>query len=336
MNGPKKTINLNEGEVPNLGYLLLPGFDAFTFQCATRPLRLKNNKSDSALPRKIVIYTADDAPVTSSDGLQALPTARLAEDVKLRSVVVIGGDELPRHYSPELVHKLRHWSDQDISIGGAYTGTHLLAYAGLLDGCRCTIHWDYVYRFKEQFPNIDVNNKIYVVDKDRYTSSGGLSSLDLMINMLGVYEGVESVRYISDYLNYSHFRDGSDEQKGAMQKLLASSQPKLSEAAAIMENNIEEPLSSEEIAQFLNISRRQLERLFKKHFSKTPTQHYIDLRMQRAKSLLVETSLSIESIARSCGFGSTSLFCKRFNTHFGMNPSRIRQNIGSDVAFLSA
>ena len=232
--------------------------------------------------------------------------------------------------------QLRRWDELGVSMGGAYTGSHLLAYAGLLDDCRCTIHWDYINRFREEFPHIEVNSKIYVVDKDRYTSSGGVSSLDLMINMLGVYEGLESARYIGDYLNYSQMRDTSDEQKGAMQKLLASSQPKLSEAAAIMENNIEEPLSSEEIAQFLNISRRQLERLFKKHFRKTPTQHYIDLRMQKAKSLLVETSQSVDSIARSCGFRSTSLFCKRFNTHYGVNPSRIRQNIGADITFLNA
>ena len=105
---------------------------------------------------------------------------------------------------------------------------------------------------------------------------------------------------------------------------LGVSHPKLLNAVSIMEENLEEPLSQKELASKSNISLRQLERLFKKYISKTPNQYYLKLRLERAQNLLMQTSMSILSVALASGFTSSSHFSKCYKVQFGISPRDTR------------
>jgi transcriptional regulator GlxA family with amidase domain len=100
----------------------------------------------------------------------------------------------------------------------------------------------------------------------------------------------------------------------------------LIEAAALMEANLEEPLSLDEIAHLVGVSRRQIERLFKRYVGEVPTKYYLDMRLRRARGLLLQTSMSIMEVAVACGFQSPPHFSKCYRDLFGHTPSAERRN----------
>jgi transcriptional regulator GlxA family with amidase domain len=92
-----------------------------------------------------------------------------------------------------------------------------------------------------------------------------------------------------------------------------------------MEANIEEPMSLDELAASIGVSRRQIERLFKRHLDQVPTKYYLAVRLRRARELLLQTSMSIMEITTACGFQSPPHFSKCYRNVFGHPPSAERQ-----------
>ena len=105
-----------------------------------------------------------------------------------------------------------------------------------------------------------------------------------------------------------------------LKHMLVSNQPKLQEIVALMEANLEEPIDLDELACFVDISRRQLERLFQKYLHCSPSRYYLKLRLIRARQLLKQTSMSIIEVASVCGFVSTPHFSKCYREYFGIPP----------------
>jgi transcriptional regulator GlxA family with amidase domain len=106
---------------------------------------------------------------------------------------------------------------------------------------------------------------------------------------------------------------------------LGSANKSLFEVISLMENNIEEPLSREELARLAGMSQRQLQRLFREHLGMTPTHYYLTLRLRRARELLLQTDMSIMNITMACGFQSACHFSKSYRDAFGTAPTRERR-----------
>ena len=136
--------------------------------------------------------------------------------------------------------------------------------------------------------------------------------------------GNNLAKNISDQLIHERIRLPNDFQRMDLRSRLGVSHPKLLNAVSIMEENLEEPLSQKELAAKSNISLRQLERLFKKYISNTPNQYYLKLRLERAQNLLMQTSMSILSVALASGFNSSSHFSKCYKVQFGISPRDTR------------
>ena len=93
-----------------------------------------------------------------------------------------------------------------------------------------------------------------------------------------------------------------------------------------MEANIKEPINQADLAAYLGISTRQLQRLFKRYLNCSPSRYYLQLRLQRAKDLLQQTSLNILEITSESGFISVSHFSKSYKLYFGYPPSYERNS----------
>jgi transcriptional regulator GlxA family with amidase domain len=93
-----------------------------------------------------------------------------------------------------------------------------------------------------------------------------------------------------------------------------------------MEENIEKPLSLDEIAAATGLSRRQIERLFKRHLNCVPKRYYLQMRLRRARELLLQTSMPIIDITTACGFQSPPHFSRCYRAQFGCPPSAERQS----------
>ena len=219
---------------------------------------------------------------------------------------------------------LRIWLQQlarrRIKLGAVCTGSYLLADAGVLTGYRCTLHWEYMASFKEAFPQLETSSALYCIDRERLTSSGGTVPMDMMLHLIEKEHSSALSTAICDMFLCERIREGQEEQRVPLRHMVGTTQPKLAEVAALMEANLEEPITLDELACYVGLSRRQVERLFQRHVKCSPSRYYLNLRLKRAQQLLRQTSLSIIDIATACGFVSTPHFSKCYRENFGVPP----------------
>jgi len=260
------------------------------------------------------------AAVPASNGLLVSPDLAIEQAHGLHAAVVCGGVEIQRTASRSVLGWLQRAAQRKMNLGALCTGSYLLARAGLLDGYRCTIHWENLASMREQFPDVVVTTEVMEIDGDRFTCSGGNAPLDMMLNIIAAHHGQDLANAISEVFICERIRGKHDRQRIPLRTRLGTSQPKLMEAVALMEANIEEPMSLNELAYHAGLSRRQLERLFQKHLGCVPTRYYLQLRLTRARQLLLQTSMSIVDVAFACGFISAPHFSKCYRDYYGLPP----------------
>ncbi|MBV1777280.1 GlxA family transcriptional regulator [Burkholderiaceae bacterium DAT-1] len=215
----------------------------------------------------------------------------------------------------------------DRMVAASFGGAFYLARAGLLDGVRASVHWTLHDLFADRFPNVIASPSLYEIESPYATCGGGLSTAELFIHLMATRFGNELAASLSDRLLLERVRTGDVRQRVPLQAQLGASQPKLTQAVSLMEANLEEPLTTDEVASLVGISRRQLERLFKQHLDRVPSQYYLELRLNRARQLLKQTAKSIIQIGLSCGFSSGPHFSSAYRNHFGMTPREDRQSV---------
>ena len=249
----------------------------------------------------------------------------LADATDANILMVCGGYSVKKYCNKLLTDGLRKIAKRKIPIGGIDTGTYALAVAGLLDGYRCTIHWENLSSLREEFPRLEITSSLFVIDRDRYTCSGGISSIDLMLNLIASIHGHQLVQEISEQFTCDRVRTEKDAQRAPLKYLIGASQPRLVDAVTLMESNIEEPLTLDEVADYVGISRRQLERLFNRYLHCAPSRYYLELRLSRARLLLLQTSIAVIDVAISCGFSTAPHFSKCYSDLYGKPPSAERR-----------
>ena len=308
----------------HIGFLLMPEYTLSTFSNAVSVLRMANRLSGRELYRYSV-FSLDGEPVVSSAGLELRLDGSLESVGDMSVLMVCGGYNVKKHCGKEVLDALRLMAKKKIPLGGMCTGSYVLAAAGLLDGYRSTIHWENIASMREQFPKLNIGSSLFVIDRDRYTCSGGISSIDLMLNLVASIHGHQLVQQISEQFTCDRVRTEKDPQRAPLQYLIGASQSRLVDAVVLIEANIEEPLSLDEVAEYVGISRRQLERLFNRYLHCAPSRYYLELRLSRARLLLLQTSIPVIDVAISCGFSTAPHFSKCYSDLYGKPPSNERR-----------
>ena len=211
-----------------------------------------------------------------------------------------------------------------VPLGALCTGGYALAKAGLLDKYRATIHWENLSALREEFPRIRLSDQLFTIDHDRFTCSGGVAPLDLMLHLVESKLGAQVSQLISEQFIVERVRNDRDRQYVPLRAQIGVSHESLIKVAQLMEENIERPLSLDEIASATGLSRRQIERLFKRHLNCVPKRYYLQLRLRRARELLLQTSMPIIDITTACGFQSPPHFSRCYRAQFGCPPSSER------------
>ena len=315
------------------GFLMVPKFSLGALSSAIEPLRLANYVSGQRLYEWHTV-SMDGNAVASSAGIVVAADLSIADaDARLPTVFVCGGIETHRFENARLATWLRQIERRGTSIGALCTGSHILARLGLLDGYRCTIHWENLPGFAEDFPNIDVSEDIFVIDRNRYTCAGGMASSDMMLSFINRDHGYELAAAVSEALMCERIRGEDDHQRMALRLRLAVSQPRLLSSINVMSENIEAPLSQTELAHEIGLSTRQLERLFLKYLNCTPSRYYLDMRLNRARALLQQTCMSVTNVALASGFVSASHFSKSYRVHFGHAPRETKRLTSGSAPF---
>lgn len=312
-------------DVYHVGVVLTPGFSLMAFASTVEPLRGANLVSGKSLYRWT--HLSPDGGVSRSGGgleviTAALPTASEAE---FDMVVVCGGLGCESYRNRKLEAFLRRMVRCNVLVGSVSTASFVLARAGLLDGRRCTVHWDYLESFREAFPHIEATSDLFVIDNGVFTCAGGTAAMDVMLHFIMQRHGDAFARAVSDQFIYGTMRHPTDAQRTALRLRLGIADPVVVGAVELMEGAIEAPLKLPELARMVGVSTRQLERLFRRHLGCTPAQHYIRTRLERARGLLRQTTLSVMEVGLACGFTSASHFARAYRSRFKIVPSADRR-----------
>lgn len=302
-----------------IGFLLVPKFSMMAFAAAVEPLRAANRMSGHAL-YSWHLLTKDGAPVAASNGIVLSPESNIAEARHLTTMFVCAGLDVHLYRDKEVFSWLRRLARNGVHIGALCSASHILARAGLLEGYRCTIHWENLLGFSEEFPDIDVSADLFEIDRNRFTCSGGTAALDMMLHRIAPRYGKELATAVSDQLIHDRIRGPHDQQRLTLQSRLGIRDAKLLSVVAQMEANIEEPLSRNALARSVELSTRQLERLFGDKLGGTPRRYYLGLRLRHARQMLLQTDLSVLGVALACGFVSASHFSKCYREYFDKTP----------------
>ncbi len=313
-----------------LGFLLLSQFSMMAFVSAIEPLRVANRLAGRELYRWEIV-SRDGQSVEVSNGM-SLVADRALDDAPLYPMLVIcAGFEPERHYDRRIKSWLLKLSGAGAERGGQEPRTILPAPAGRHDGYPATTHWESLDSFRETFPKVEVENALFIIDRNRLTCAGGTAALDMMLHLISLQHGHRLATAVSEQFIHAQIRDPLDRQRMEPRVRQGISHTGLARAIALMESNLEDPLDAEKLADAAGLSLRQLERLFHKHFKMAPRRYYLDLRLQRARALLQYTDMPVVEIAVACGFGSAAHFSRSYHAWTGKAPSSERRRVEAGI-----
>ena len=309
-------------------FLLLDRFTMLSFAGAIEPLRIANRVAGKAIYEWRLIGEGG-VSATCSNGASFQLDMGLEELDRDDTLLVCGGIDVQRATTKPIIAWLRREARRGMAIGGLCTGSWTLAKAGLLDGKKATIHWENQDGFLEEFEDVKLTKSVFVVDGNRLSTAGGTSSIDLMLKLIAVDHGDEVANTVADQLIYSSIRTDQDTQRLSIPTRIGVRHPKLSQVIQMMEANIEDPISPADLAEEVGMSTRQLERLFRRYLNRSPKRYYMELRLQKARNLLMQTDMSVINVALACGFASPSHFSKCYRAHYNTTPYRERGTQGT-------
>ncbi len=304
-------------------FLTLQNYSLIAVSNAVEPLRMANRVVGQVVYEWSIV-SLDGRPVLASNGLDLAPTIALDKLGKADILFVCGGINVRDAVTAPLLTALRRLAERRVALGALCTGGYALARAGLLDNYRATIHWENLSALREEFPRVQLNDQVFSIDRERYTCSGGTAPLDLMLNLIQLKLGLRISQLVSEQFVLERVRSAQDRQYIPLRAQIGASQRSMIKVAQLMEEHIEKPLSLDRIARATGLSRRQIERLFKRHLDCVPKRYYLEMRLRRARELLLQTAMPIMDVTTSCGFKSPPHFSRCYRNQFGHPPSAER------------
>ena len=277
----------------------------------------------------VLLASIDGRPVMTAGGASIAVDFALKDLPRLDAIVVVADTPVPQTGFEPLIACLQQFAAPGAApesrwVGGIGTAAYLLARAGLLRGHRATLHWSYAPLLARDFADTIVSNNVFEADRQRLTCAGGHAAFDMMLHRIGASHGADVVAQLLASFSLEKPRGPNEPQRVPLAARIGGGQPKLTEAVALMEANVEEPLATEDIARLVGVSRRQLERLFKQYLDNLPSRYYLEMRLARARQLLQQTPQSILQIGLACGFSSGPHFSNAYRSHFGVTPREQR------------
>ena len=330
----QKFINIAEPRdgPRRFAFVLVDSFSLLSFASALDALRIANRMAEYPLYNWMLLGESGNN-VLCSAGTSFRVDYDLLELKRDDTIFLCGGIDIQKNTSKRLLNWLRREARKGLVVAGLCTAAYSMAKAGILDGKKATIHWENQDSFAEEFTNIELTKSVFIIDGARMTTAGGTSSIDLILKIIADDHGEELANAVADQMIYNTIRTDQDTQRLSVPTRIGVRHPKLSMVIKMMENNIEEPISPSSLAKDVRMSTRQLERLFRRYLNRSPKRYYMELRLQKARNLLMQTDMSVINVALACGFASPSHFSKCYRSHYNKTPYRER---GSHTSLVDA
>ena len=208
---------------------------------------------------------------------------------------------------------------------GMCSGAFTLAEAGVLDGRRVTVHWQWAALFRARHPSVRVDDDVlFVDDGDILTSAGSAAALDLALHVVRNDHGADVAAAVARRLVFPGHRPGGQRQF-IERPIPKRGESPLAGALAWAEEHAGEAISVTEMASRAAMSPATLHRRFRKELGCTPNQWLTTVRVEHARRLLEQTDLGIDQIAHRCGLGSATTLRNRLASHVGLTPTAYRR-----------
>ena len=301
-------------------FVLVPGYSQLGFSCALEALSLANRHPSGRQFYSWRLLSENGMPVAAYNGVTVAVDADLVALARDETIILCAGEDVGKGSTRKLLNWLRRETRKGMDFGALSSGTYTLALAGLIAGKRVTTHWEYKSALSEVLPDVIMEDSIFSVDGRVFTTAGGAASMDMMLDRIRSDYGLDLATWVADQMVYSDPRLHSHSQRTVLRSRPEVRNSKLALAMQIMENNIEDPLTPDEIAAVIALSTRQLERLFAKYIGVSPKRHYLRLRLEKARDLLRQTELSVTDVCVASGFKSLSHFSKSYRAAYGISP----------------
>ena len=311
-------------------FFLVPDFSMIAFAAAVEALRIANLMLtyDSYKWR---LSSLDGNPVVASNGVEVAVDTSLQDERKMLAgkdrpsmLFVCAGINVEKFNNKSIYAWIREEHNRGVSIGGLCTGAYILASAGLLSNRRCAIHWESLPGFQEAFPKAEVYADLFEVDGNMYTCAGGTAALDMMLFLIAEDHDGNLINSICEQVLVDRVREPHDRQRLPLRARLGVQNSRILSIIELMEANLTEPRTLIDIADHAGLSRRQIERLFRHHMGRSPARYYLEIRLDRARHLLLQSALPVIEVAVACGFISASHFSKCYRGLYGRSPQQER------------
>ncbi|MDA0720770.1 MAG: GlxA family transcriptional regulator [Proteobacteria bacterium] len=309
-------------------FALVDDFTHIAFACAVDPLRIANLISGRTLYRWSYASLDGETARSSDDTLVKVHHAFTDLPDCDRLFVLSGIGMQVRDHSVLLSALRRKDRFSETRIGALCSGSWVLAKGGFLNGQTTAIHWEYHDSFMEEFPEVALVRNVFVADAKYPTASGGTATADLMLHLIARDHGSDLSIAVADQMVYSAVRESTAAQKVSLQSRNGMRNKHLASAIAIMTARLDDPSSPSEIARELGISTRQLERLFGKFLNTSPKKYFMEMRLERARNLLIQTEMSVIQVAIACGFESAGHFARVYRIAYKVTPMMQRSLMG--------
>ncbi|SHJ72112.1 transcriptional regulator, AraC family with amidase-like domain [Shimia gijangensis] len=321
-----KNIFLPNDQALNTAVLVLDQCNTLSFAAAVDPMRAANRRAGRPL-FNWRFYTAvgDSAHLTSGLKIDGPPIAQL---VSCDLLLVIAGFDLEEHATPRLLASLRRIHAMGSAIAALDGAPWLLAQAGLLDGHNATTHWEDLENFATRFPAVLTHRDRFVIDPPFATSGGAAPGIDMMLHLISTRFGTSLATRVASAFVYDPLPPGQQGPGPGAAPRQVRRNPQIVRALDLMETHIDDPLSIPEIAQRLSVSTRSLEQRFKTHLGQSPHSYYLQLRLNEAHRLAIDTSMSVQNLAAATGFGSQASFARAFRQAHGLSVRALRRQLG--------
>lgn len=305
-------------------FLLIEQFSMLSVASALEPLRQANRLlGHDAYAWQLISHNGEALP--ASNGMTIAAQGALDRDLKTDFLFVCAGLDADPPYRTRLNTGLQQIARSGAILGSLSAGTFILARAGLLDGYESTIHWEFQPAFQEEFPDLLSSPGVYVIDRDRWTGSGGITGMDMMLYLIDRDHGEHLSRSVGNQFQIDQIRNATVHQRpGHLERLETLPEP-VQRVVNLMLSNIEEPIRMDELADVAGMNVRRMERLFNAHLGSAPAQFYRQLRLEKARDLLLHTNLPTLEVACLTGFSSSSHFAMAYQRQFCMRPSDTRK-----------
>jgi transcriptional regulator GlxA family with amidase domain len=267
----------------------------------------------------------DDKPITASNGISLNPDFSVKQDPAADFVVVCSGGDADQLTAQQPIKWIRKNLRRGAHLGSVADGAFYLARAGLLDDYACTLHWRSQPAFVEAFPHISLRRTIYVIDRTRFTSAGGVGAFDMMLDIIERHHGEAMARRVAEWFVHDRIRASADREKLQLRLRTGIRDDLVLAAVARMEERMERGETVAQIARRLGVSVWKLVRSFRADVRMSPGDYFRQMRLERANDLLIHSSLPVHEVGLACGYTDYSAFVRAFRRAYGKTPGQLRR-----------